>query len=267
MSPVEDVKHAQQQRLLAEIGFNTGRNGVHMARTCMLQEISFLLSELDESTDRAEFTEAVLSGNVLSKSTASSRKRTLEHLISLYGLDPALPLFRLLRHFWRLDAAGRPLILLVAARARDPLLQLASDYLLRVPLGSLCDRSGFEAFIARIFPGRFSEKMRRSLAQNIASTFTQTGFLEGRVKKARRQPKPSVGAVTLSAALGKLSGFSGISLWESPWFQILGLSPSAGDELARTASRRGWIDYRRIGEVVSLSFRHLAEDLRIPELA
>jgi hypothetical protein len=252
---------------LAALGFNIGCSGAHTARTLMLDEISTLLSQLPLAEGRNTFLEAILVKNILSKSTTSSRKRTFEHLISLYVLDSGALLFRLLRHFWRLDPAGRGLTVLVSARARDPLLQLGSDFLLRIPIGDVYDPAAFEDFIERTFPVRFSNKTRRSLAQNIASTFTQTGFFDGRVKKVRRQPKPSVGAVALSTALGKLSGFSGISLWESPWFQILDLTPSTGDELAREASRRGWIDYRRLGEVISLSFRHLVEELKIKELA
>jgi len=252
---------------LAALGFNIGCNGAHTARTLMLDEISTLLSQLPRAEDRNTFLEAILVKNILSKSTSSSRKRTFEHLVSLYVLDSRVPLFRLLRHFWRLDPSGRRLTVLVSARARDPLLQLGSDFLLRIPIGDVYDPAAFEDFIERTFPDRFSDKTRRSLAQNIASTFTQTGFFAGKFKKVRRQPKQSVGAVALSTALGKLSGFSGISLWESPWFQILGLTPSTGDELTREASRRGWIDYRRLGEVISLSFRHLAEELKIKELA
>jgi len=260
-------KHSLPAGHLASLGFNMGRNGAHTARTLMLQEMSVLLDQIAGAAGRPVYEESVCSGNILSKSTGSSRKRTFEHLVALYGLSPEIPHFRLLRHFWALDVAGRPLVLLVAARARDPLLQLGSDNLLRLPEGSVYDRTAFEESIARTFPGRFSEKTCRSLTQNIASTFTQTGFLEGKIKKVRTQPKPSVAAVALSAALGKMSGFHGISVWESPWFQILGLSPNDGDLLAREASRRGWIDYRRAGEVVSVSFRHLAEELRIKDLA
>lgn len=259
--------HDRDARDLAGLGFNSGRNGVHAARTVMLGEISSLLAEVGGNRDRQDYADAVVERNVLSKSTASSRKRTLEHLISLYALDGHVPVFRLFCHFWRLDVGGRPHIALVLARARDPLLQLGSDFILPLRPGGPYVREDFEGFITSRHPGRFSEKTCRSLAQNIASTFTQTGFLEGKVRKTRREPGKSIGAVALALALGRLGADRAGPSWESPWMEILGLSPSARDDAAREASRRGWIDYRRIGEVASLSFRQLAEELKIPELA
>jgi len=233
----------------------------------MFAELLTLLQQMPVDARRVDFGEAILRENVLAKSTISSRKRTFEHLISLYALDPVVPVFRLLRYFWRLDPSGRPLIALVAARARDNLLQLGTDFILPLALGAIYERSAFEKFIGKFFPGRFSDKMRRSLAQNIASTFTQAGFLRGKARKARIEPQSSVGAVALALAVGKLAGDAGTSIWDSPWFQVLGLSRTTGDRLAREASRRGWIGYSQVGEVRALSFRHLAHDLRVMELS
>ena len=256
-----------RESTLETLGFKLGLGGVHMARTLLAKELAILLNQLPQARDKTTFSQAVLEGNILSKSTASSRKRTFEHLVSLYGLDVRLPIFRLLRYFWNLEPFSPRLVMLVAARARDPLLQLGTDFLLPIPVGGTYDRIAFENHVNGMFPNRFSAKMCRSLTQNIASTFTQAGFFEGKVKKVRCQPKPSVAAVAFSLSLGKLSGFTGTSAWESPWFQILGLSRAAGDELAREASRRGWIDYRRIGEVSSLTFRGLGDELKIDELS
>ena len=261
------AEHPPLHGALASLGFTSGKNGAHSARTLMLEEIMTLLMQAGVGREKREYAQAVNDRNVLSKSTVSSRKRTFEHLVSLYALDRNLSTFRLLCHFWELDSQGRALIVLVAARARDPLMELGTGFILALSAGEKFERAAFERFIGEQFPERFSEKTRRSLAQNIASTFTQTGFLEGKIHKVRRQPKISVGAVALSLALSKLAGFHGISAWESPWSRILGLSANAADEAAREASRRGWIDYRRIGEVASLSFWRLAEELRIPQLA
>ena len=96
----------------------------------MFKELSTLLQLLPFEAPRPAFEAAVLQENVLGKRTISSRKRTLEHLLSLYGLDPSIPVFRFLRHFWRLDPTGRAQIVLVAAGARDPLLQLGTDFIL-----------------------------------------------------------------------------------------------------------------------------------------
>ena len=258
--------HHPTQEVPTAPGFNTGRNGVHTSRTMMFAELSTLLQHLPLEAPGAAFEGAVLQENVLGKTTISSRKRTLEHLLLLYGLDPSIPVFRLLRHFWRLDPNGRAQIVLVAARARDPLLDLGTDFILPLSVGERYSRTAFEEFIAERHPSRFSDKMRRSLAQNIASSFTQAAFLIGRAVKIRQQPRPSIGAVAFAIALNKISEVVGVTVWSSPWFRVLGLTAAKGDELAREASRRGWIDYRRAGEVVSLSLRHLGSELRIREL-
>src|SRR5208283_666538 len=205
---------------LAALGFNIGCNGAHTARTLMLDEISTLLSQLPRAEDRNTFLEAILVKNILSKSTSSSRKRTFEHLVSLYVLDSRVPLFRLLRHFWRLDPSGRRLTVLVSARARDPLLQLGSDFLLRIPIGDVYDPAAFEDFIERTFPDRFSDKTRRSLAQNIASTFTQTGFFAGKFKKVRRQPKQSVGQLPYRPRWASCPAFPAYRCGSRPGFKF-----------------------------------------------
>ena len=256
--------HSESPRALS---LHSGRSGVHTSRTMMFKELSILLQRLPIDASRTAFQEAVINDNVLGKTTISSRKRTFEHLVSLYVLDPTAPIFRLLRHFWQLDATGRPLICLVAARARDNLLQLGTDFILPLKLGSVYNRAEFEIFISDSFPGRFSEKMRRSLAQNIAATFTQAGFLKGKVKKIRVEPHSSVGAVSLALAVTQMAGDLGRSPWDSPCFRILGLTRATGESLAREASRRGWIEYSQLGEAQALSFRHLAHDLRVMELS
>ena len=263
--PKMEPKRIETQYSAADLSIGW-RAGVHTARTIMLREISTMLEQMPPECARSAFEKAVVQDNILGKATVSSRKRTFEHLVSLYALDPAVPTFRLLRHLWRLDPTGRPLICLVAARARDSLLQLGTDFILPLALGTQYDRPTFETFISERFPNRFSDKMRRSLAQNIASSFTQAGFLHGKIKKVRAKPPESIGAVTLALALNRLDN-PPMSAWESPFFKILGLPRVAGESAAREASKRGWINYSQIGDVGALSFRHLASDTRVMELS
>jgi hypothetical protein len=46
-----------------------------------------------------EYRAAILDGNCLGKPIFSSRQKSQKHLFELYGLDPALALFRQLRRF------------------------------------------------------------------------------------------------------------------------------------------------------------------------
>ena len=46
-------------------------------------------------------------------------------------------------------------------------------------------------------------------------------------------------------------------MFETFWARVLDLSPIELDALAFGASQRGWIDYRRAGDVVEIGFSYL----------
>ena len=106
----------------APIGFRIGAKGTHTSRTMMLEELTLVLEATPPSARRADYAAAIINGNCLSKPTASTRRLSNQRLGELYGLDPTVPLFRVLRGLWDLGAQGRPLLALLAAIARVPLL-------------------------------------------------------------------------------------------------------------------------------------------------
>ena len=225
---------------LMQLGVRTQHCGVHTARTMMLQELSQLLEALPEAERGvAAFRHAIEGNNVLNKRSMKSRELTRRHLADLYGLDPALLVFRGLCHFWDRDEPGRPLIALSASIARDALL-------------------------AR-HPGRFSPATLRSVAQNINSTFTQSGHLAGRVKKVRQQAQPTCGSVAYALLLGFASGIRGSELFRSPFMQVQDAPQERAIELAEAAARKGWIGFKRVGDVMEAAFPRIvtAEELRI----
>src|ERR1019366_386344 len=82
-----------------DLGFKFGDKGAHTSRTIMLAELSTVLHQRPASATRADYANAVVGENCLGKHTASTRKLSLQRLSEMYALDPAVPLFRLLRLF------------------------------------------------------------------------------------------------------------------------------------------------------------------------
>jgi hypothetical protein len=124
----------------------------------------------------------------------------------------------------------------------------------------------FAARFNALHPGRFSEKMVRSLSQNCASTWTQTGHLVGRLKQ-RRKVHPSASATALATLIATVCGFSGPAMLSSAWFRILDLNPDGAIDALRSAEAHGLARVRAAGDVIEISVRQqLAATLGIPEL-
>src|SRR5690606_34009133 len=110
---------------------------------------------------------------------SNTRRLTFKHLASLYGLGGQPPLTKALMRMWENDIPGRRLMALLVALARDPLLRETAPVVMSGSVGQCLQRPLFEQAFVAAFPERFSEKMLRSLAQNCASSWTQSGHLEG----------------------------------------------------------------------------------------
>ncbi len=110
-----------------KFGFKFGHKGTHTSRTIMFSEISILLNSLPCDAGRSDYLAAITESNALDKPTAATRKLTAQRLTELYTLDPVIPLFRVLLRFWRDDVTGRPLLALLCALARDPLLRATAE--------------------------------------------------------------------------------------------------------------------------------------------
>ena len=78
-------------------GFRSGDRGTHTSRTIMLDELSHLVDAAPGEVSRGDYADAVMEHNCLGKRTAATRKLSSQRLTELYSLDPAVPLFRILR--------------------------------------------------------------------------------------------------------------------------------------------------------------------------
>lgn len=180
------------------------------------------------------------------------------HLRELYALDESYPPFSALRALWRADRDSLSMTALLAAAFRDELLRASATVVLEAPAGAPMNAKVFSAAVADAFPDRFNPTTLESVGQRAASSFTQSGHLEGKVKKVRRRARVSFASAAYALFLGHLTGERGLGLYETLWARLLDVSAEELDALAFAASRRGVLEYRRVGEVADISFSKLA---------
>ena len=120
--------------------------------------------------------------------------------------------------------------------------------------GESVRREELEELLSQDEPGRFSAASLKSFAQNINGTWTQAGFLEGRVRKTRTIPKIATTNVSFALFLGYLEGLSGQRLFSSRWTKLLPGSLEELEKMANSAYQRGQIVYMNAGGVKEVRF-------------
>lgn len=246
---------AKNHKSLTRFGFRFERGGVHSSRTMMVDELVTLFSYVDdEEASKEGYLRAIEEDNCLAKRSGKTRRLTYRHLAELYSLDTVHILFRALRHFWKRDETGRPLLAMLCAYARDSIFRSTTPFILKCPQGTVINRESLEEFIDSQEPGRFSKATLRSTAQNINSSWTKSGHLTGRVKKIRTHPTPTPGSVSYALLLGYLTGARGQGLFRTEYIKLLDCPPDKAIELAEEASRKGWITFKRVGDVIEVLF-------------
>lgn len=242
---------------LLEAGFRFGDKGTHTSRTIMLAELTDLLAELPAGASRSDYVRAIVEDNILGKQTAATRRLTNQRLGELYALDRRLPVFRVLRRLWDVDPDGRPLLALLCALARDPLLRITAPPVIGLPRGSELVRGMYLATIRQAVGVRLNESTLDKVARNSGSSWTQSGHLDGRVRKIRQRVNATPAAVAMAVWLGSLEGLAGIGLLESRWVQILDLQGGQAAEPVLQAKQRGLLNARIGGGVVEVDPRPL----------
>ena len=236
------------------LGFRLGASSVHTSRTIMLAELALVFEQIDAMAKAADYHTAIVRDNILGKPTQTTRERTARRLVELYGLDTALPVFRLFRRLWSADAEGRPLLAYLAAAARDPLLRDATPFVLDVPLGNPVNATEIARWLSERHPARFKPTTLHSTAQNLASSWTQSGYLAGKVNKKRTRPVVTPLVATYALLLGYLRGLRGMMLLDTVWTRMLDGTPAVVAEFAAEASKQGWLTLKAAGAVVELTF-------------
>jgi hypothetical protein len=130
-------------------------------------------------------------------------------------LDEARPTFGLLRRLHATDPASLPLLAVLVAWARDPLLRATTQPVMDASEGERVEVAGLAQALEVAFPNQYSELSRKRIARNAASSWTQSGHLAGRAKKTRQRIKPTVVAVTMAFSLGYIAGYHGAAVLRS----------------------------------------------------
>ncbi len=241
-----------------ELGFKNNKGGAHAARTMMLEELRTLLDYVrDDERSLLAFQRAIEDDNCLNKRSGKSRSLTFRHLIDLYALEPDVLLFRGLTYFWQRDESAQPLLALTMSLARDGLLAAAAPFIWKAEPGSTISRDSVEQNIASRDPDRFSPATLKSVAQNINSSLTQSGHLVGRVKKTRQQATPTAGSVAYALLLGYATGVRGPELFKTLYMQAQDVPAESCIALAEEAARKGWINFKRVGDVMEVAFPNI----------
>ena len=241
----------------AKAGLRFGPKGTHTSRTIMLAELSELLAAVPSEGMRTDYAAAIVDENVLGKATMATRRLTNQRLGELYALDPRVPIFRVLRRLWPVDTLGRPLLAMLCALARDPLLRSTAPVVLALPVGTELVRARFLDTIRQAVGARLNEAVLDKVARNSASSWAQSGHLVGRVRKIRRPVSPTPGSVAMAFWLGTVEGRAGRALLDSRWAHVLDWPGPALLPLALRAKQLGLIHLRAGGDVIEIDARWL----------
>lgn len=251
---------------MTELGFKHNLGGAHAARTMMLGELCILMDSCaPEQRDLLHFQRTAEDENLLNKRSAKSRALTFRHLKHLYALDSAVLLFRGLSFFWDRDERGQPLMALSASLARDGLLLESLPDVLKLAPGTAISRESMESALDSRHPDHFSPATRRSIVQNVRSTLTQSGHLVGRVNKTRQQAEPTPGSMAYALFLSFVEGARGPGLFRTPYVLAQDAHTEQAAQLTEQAARRGWLHFKRVGDVMEVSFPQLltARDMEV----
>ncbi len=241
-------------------GFRSGDRGTHTSRTIMLDELSHLLDAVPVDAVRADYADAVIAHNCLGKRTTATRKLSLQRLTELYALDPQVILFRVLRDLWGRSETSRPLLALLLALARDPLLRATATTVLRTPYGHEFARQSMKDALTDAVGDRLNEATLDKVVRNASSSWTQSGHFRGRGRKARQRVEVTPAVTAFVLLLGFAVGRRGRLLFETPWAAVLDTCLDDLVDVAVDAKRLGLLDLKQSGSMIDVSFPALFTD-------
>ncbi len=223
----------------------------------MLADLQRLLATVPADADRDAYRVAVVEENVLGKGSDSTRKKSYRYLRELYRLDPDSGLFSTMRSLWDSDPEGQPLLAMLCALARDPVLRGTAEVVLSTPHGAAFSNQQIKAEVLDRYPDAYSDSIADKIGRNAGSSWTQSQHLEGRASKVRRRAVATPGSTAFAVYLGHLDGIRGNLLFQSDWAQVLDAPVDELYQHAGVASTYGWIDFKRFADVVEVGIHDL----------
>ncbi len=237
-------------------GFIVDGMGAHASRTMMLSELRLLLVSVPASARPEDYHFAILEQNVLLKPTEVTRREAFRRLRALYGLNSGIMLFRALRDLWDLQPEAQPMLALLCAIARDPLLRASANLVMSAPVGTEVTTSAISKAVDEQFNGRYNPIVA-GIARRAASSWQQSGHLEGKMKKIRSVPRFYPTSTAYALFLGYLCGERGDGLFDTFWSRLLCAPVHVLHDLAIAAAKQGWLEYKHSGNVTEINFRYL----------
>lgn len=201
-----------------------------------------------------DYADAVMEDNCLGKRTAATRKLSLQRLTELYSLDARVVLFRVLRDLWSRHATSRPLLALLLALARDPLLRATARAVIGTPFGHEFARQSMKDVLSEVVGDRLNEATLDKVVRNASSSWTQSGHLRGRGRKFRQRVEATPAATAYALLLGFAVGRRGRPLFETPWASMLDAGSNELIDVAVDAKRLGLLDLKQSGSMIDVSF-------------
>ncbi len=233
---------------------------VHTSRTMMYSELEKVMAH---SVENDSFLESLVQ-NVTGKKSNSGIGKTGNYLKQLYGFDMEYSPFAAFKYFWKnSDQNEKSLIAFVYAVNQDYLLAESIQVLKKVNLGEKTSRELFEEVIEKDHPNQYSVVTRKSIAKNIASSWKQAGFIEGKFKNIRKQPEITYRVACFAFLLAYLNGDRGDFIWGSIGVNALCLYESNLRELAIECARKDLMQYQYAGSVTAINFTNLLNKIGI----
>ena len=203
--------------------------------------------------------------NLLGKRTVATREKSLRHLRELYALRASVPLFGALRLLWRDDPTSRPLLALMCAAARDPLVRCGVELVHGTAIGTSSART--------TSPMQSRPHSRTASLPECVTASDATSPARGPraatslpvtrwPRRSRTRVTPSPASATYALYLGHLDGFAGPALFVGTWADILDAEAQLMQAMAEVAARSGWLDYAAAGGMLQVGFGHLDDVLR-----
>jgi hypothetical protein len=232
------------------------KHTIHTSRTIMFAELSEVMSFEGKGSDYL----AIMEDNVFNKRTESNKKKTIRYLTQLYGFNRNDDPFKAFEEYWyKAKEESRPLLAFVYALSRDYLLQESVAFVKAVPYENKANIEGFDHNISRQHPDRFSPKTLRSVAQNIASSWKQAGFIEGKMKNIRKENTPDYLVVAFALLLAYLQGLRGDFMLEDICVKSLDVEKETLFNLIKTAADYDLLQYNHSGSTMVITFNNFSK--------
>lgn len=154
---------------------------------------------------------------------------------------------------WELHDTSRPLLALLLALARAPLLRVTASAVRDTHYGHELYRQAMMDAVSRAAAERLNPETVDKVVRNAASSWTQSGHLRGRGEKIRQRVNAEPTSAANALLIGFATGVRGRALFETPWCAVLDVEAGELMELAVAAKRVGLLEPKQSGPIIDVS--------------